>query len=232
MGKILILAAYSVYAAFWVRFFLHALVWWRALHRLDAVVSAPQASRLKAYALTGLDVLFLGRLLKVNAALWLGEWVFHVTFFLVLARHLRYFLDPVPSWVWSVQTPGLVAGYILPLSLAYILLVRILGKRQKYASPGNFFLLTIVLMISSLGVLMNFYKPNLVDVKLFILGIIGFSPKPAPESVLFIIHFLLFLVLVPLLPTHIFTAPLVMLEAKKREQALHLIMHDANEAGR
>ena len=143
----------------------------------------------------------------------------------------RYFLDPVPAWVWSVQAPGLIAGYILPFSLAYILFVRLLGKHQKYASPGNFFLLTLVLMISSIGVLMHLYKPNLVDVKLFILGIISFSPKPAPESVLFLVHFALVLVLVLLLPTHIFSAPLVMLKARKREQALHLIMHDTDEAG-
>ena len=34
MGKVLILAAYAVYAAFWIRFLLHALVWWRAAGRL------------------------------------------------------------------------------------------------------------------------------------------------------------------------------------------------------
>ena len=50
--------------------------------------------------MTALDVVFLGRVFVVNPALWFGEWVFHASFLLVLLRHLRYFLDPVPAWVW------------------------------------------------------------------------------------------------------------------------------------
>ena len=46
----------------------------------------------------------------------------------------------------------------------------------------------------------------------------SFSPAPLPESLLFTLHFVLVLVLVPLLPTHIFTAPLVMYEARKRDR--------------
>jgi len=43
---------------------------------------------------------------------------------------------------------------------------------------------------------------------------------------LFLLHFSLVLVLVPLLPTHILTAPLVMLEARKRDLGLPLVMHE------
>jgi hypothetical protein len=63
-------------------------------------------------------------------------------------------------------------------------------------------------------------------VKLFALGILSVHPSGLPGSLLFVVHFALALVLVPLLPTHIFTAPLVMMEARKREQALHLVMHE------
>ena len=90
--------------------------------------------------------LFLGRVFMVNPALWFGEWIFHASFLLVLLRHLRYFLNPVPAWVWSMQTPGLIAGYILPLSLAYILIIRLLTTREKYASPANMVLLGLVLV--------------------------------------------------------------------------------------
>jgi nitrate reductase gamma subunit len=167
------------------------------------------------------------RVLNANPALWIGEWTFHASFLLVVLRHLRFFLDPVPQWVWWLQTPGLVGGYILPFALAYILGIRLLTKHEKYAAPANLFLITLVLLISSLGVIMHaWFKPNLVDVKLFALGILSLHPAAAPASLLFVLHVALALVLVPFLPTHIFTAPLVMMEARKREQALHLVIHE------
>jgi nitrate reductase gamma subunit len=226
MGKILITAAYAAYAAFWIRFFMHALVWWRATpSELPAT-----GSKLKVWAFTALDIVFLGRMFMVNPTLWLGEWVFHASFFLVLLRHLRYFLNPVPSWVWAVQTPGLIAGYIMPFSLIYILVIRLLTRREKYASRANMLLLGLILVISLIGVLMHsLFKPDLVGVKMFILGIMALAPVSAPESILFSLHFILVLVLVVLLPTHIVTAPFVMWEARKREQALHGVMHEPGE---
>ncbi len=227
-GMILAGDAYVVYAAFWLRFLAHAAVWCRAARRLPG---HPAASRpgLKACSLAAGDIIFFARLFKTNPALWFGEWVFHVSLLLVLLRHLRFFLDPVPGWVWSVQFAGMIAGYILPLSLLYILGVRLFTKRERYASPANVFLLALVLVISSLGLIMHLWMtPNLVDVKLFALGLACFKPAPAPESVWFAAHFFLVLVLVAFLPTHIVTAPLVMLEARKREQALHGVMHDTD----
>ena len=166
----------------------------------------------------------------VNPALWIGEWVFHASFLLVLARHLRFFLNPIPLWVWFLQTPGLLAGYVLPLSLLYILIIRLLTKQEKYASPANMVLLGLVLIISMIGVLMHaLFTPDLVDVKLFIFGIMSFAPAVVPGSVLFLLHFSLVLILVSVLPSHIFTAPIIMLEARKREQALHLVMHDSDQ---
>jgi nitrate reductase gamma subunit len=227
MGKLLILAAYAVYAAFWIRFCAHILVWWRAVRQSTGPGSYVAPLRGKACALAAGDVLFFGRLFMVNPALWIGEWVFHASFLLVLARHLRFFLNPIPLWVWFLQTPGLLAGYLLPLSLLYILIIRLLTKQEKYASPANMVLVGLVLVISMIGVLMQaLCTPDLVNVKLFIFGIMSFAPADVPGSVLFLLHFSLVLVLVSILPSHIFTAPIVMLEARKREQALHLVIHE------
>ncbi len=226
-GQLLILAVYGVYAALWIRIMMHALVWWRAARRLASSVLPSPSMTKKACGLTLLDILLFGRLLKRNAALWLGEWVFHASFLLVLLRHLRFFLNPVPELIWNLQTPGLVAGYILPAALIYILVIRLLSKHERYAAPANMFFLVLALMIGVLGLLMSlWFKPNLVDVKLFALGLVCFKPVAAPESLLFALHFGLVLVLIVFLPTHILTAPLVILEARKREQALRLVMHE------
>jgi len=210
-----------------MRFLMHALVWWRAVVRPAATAGLVPPSSVKVCALSARDVVLFWRLLKVNPALWLGEWVFHVTFLIVALRHLRYFFPIVPKWVWWFQTPGLIAGYVLPLSLIYILLVRRFSEQEKYSSFFNTAVLALLLVISSLGLLMaTLFRTNMVMVKTFIQGILCFTPAAAPDDILFLLHFSLVLVLIPLLPTHILIAPLVMLEAEKRELALPRVMHE------
>ena len=227
MGTIIIIAVYGVYAAFWIRFFLHTLAWWRGRAEDMVAVLPKRPPLLKTWALTLRDVVLFWRLLKVNPALWFGEYLFHSTFLLVVLRHLRYFLDPVPPWVWDLQLSGLIAGYVLPFSLVYILAVRFFSEREKYSSPANVLLLALIMAISSIGVLMHaFFKPNLVDVKYFALGLLSLAPAPLPTGVLFPLHLVLVLVLVALVPSHIVTAPLVMLEARRRELGLPQVMHE------
>lgn len=227
MGTIIIIAVYGVYAAFWIRFFLHTLAWWRGRAEDPVAVLPHKPSTLKTLVFTLRDVLLFWRLLKVNPALWLGEYLFHATFVLVALRHLRYFLEPVPVWVWGLQLPGLIAGYVLPLSLVYILVVRFLSEREKYSSPANILLLALILAISGIGVLMHaFFTPDLVDVKYFALGLLSLAPSKLPAGVLFPLHLVLVLALVALVPTHIVTAPLVMLEARRRELGLPQVMHE------
>src|SRR5512143_4011249 len=111
-GILFTAAAYGVYAAFWLRFLAHLLLWGRAARHASAgplAMTAPP--RCAAWPLYLRDVILFWRLLKANPRLWLGEWVFHVSLLLVLLRYLRYFLDPVPQWVWDLQLPGLLAGY-------------------------------------------------------------------------------------------------------------------------
>ena len=228
MGTIVIVAVYSVYAAFWIRFLLHALLWWKAVKRPAAIfVGRVPPSSVKAWAFLARDVILFWRLLKINPSLWFGEWVFHMSFLCVILRHLRYVFLPAPAWVWWFQIPGLIAGYILPLSLLYILIVRLFSVREKYSSPANMVLLGLLFVISSIGLLMvTLYRTDVIAVKLFTIGILSATPAALPDSILFLLHFSLVLILVPLLPTHILTAPLVMLEARKRDMALPLVMHE------
>jgi hypothetical protein len=71
-----------------------------------------------------------------------------------------------------------------------------------------------------------FFTPNLVDVKYFVLGLLSLVPAPLPAGVLFPLHLVLVLVLVALVPSHIVTAPLVMLEARRRELGLPQVIHE------
>jgi len=227
MGWLIIVATYAVIAAFYVRLGLHGLSWWEAVRR-----SPPPPRGIgrttRAVAGAAVDIVFLRRLLMVNPALWFGEWVFHATLFLIILRHLRYFMDPVPAWVVGAQTPGWIAGFVLPGALLYILAVRLLTGQEKFSSPANLLMLMDVLAIAVTGLLMSTrYRADLTAVKLFALGIVSFTPSPPPLNVLFLSHLGLVLGLLLYVPSHVFTAPLVMMDARSRELQLRRVLHDA-----
>ena len=153
--------------------------------------SQPRGTGAATLAVAGaaVDIVFLRRLFMVNPALWIGEWVFHATLVLIILRHLRYFMNPVPAWVVWAQTPGWIAGFLLPGALLYILAIRLLTGQEKFSSPANLLMLLDVLAIAVTGLLMSTrYRADLTAVKLFALGIVTFTPVAAaarrlvPES--------------------------------------------------
>ena len=52
------------------------------------------------------EVTVFESLFKANKWIWIFGWLFHVGLFLVLARHLRYFLEPVPTIITLIQPFG------------------------------------------------------------------------------------------------------------------------------
>ena len=223
-GAILTICYYLSLVAFLAHYAAKALTWAKSG---PARTVTSKDIKLNALLKGVCDILFLRRLLLVNDILWIGEWLFHFTFILVILRHLRYFLNPVPQWVWALQTPGIIAGYVLPVSLAYILIVKFLVEKKKYFSTYNFFLLLLMLALSVSGLLMKtVYHPDIVSVKTFALGIVTFRFAAAPASALFIFHFAVVLALIVNLPTHVFAAPLVLVGARQREEALNEVIHE------
>ncbi|MDA8325863.1 MAG: hypothetical protein M0033_06550 [Nitrospiraceae bacterium] len=239
MGKLLAVAAYAAFAIFLLRVFMHAALWFKRPWRTVADGSTLEEAKFPAcqtFAAVALEAFFLRRLLRVNPALWIGEWVFHMSFVLVLLRHLRYFLTPVPEFIWQVQFSGRIAGYVMPFSLVYIIAVKAVVGRGRYAFTYNYFLLGALLLISGLGVLMStVFHPNVVAVKQYMLSVLslkpsalagGATPWVLPDGLPFLAHFGLVLILLVYLPTHIFAAPFTLYEAKKREKTLGRFLHD------
>jgi len=228
MGWLIVAATYAVIAAFYVRLGLHALSWWEAGRRSPP--SAPRGIGASARAFVGaaVDIVLLRRLLIVNPALWIGEWVFHAALFVIILRHLRYFMNPVPAWVVWAQMPGWIASFLLPGALLYILAIRLLAGQEKFSSSANLLMLVDVLAIAVTGLLMSTrYQVDLAAVKLFALGIVTFTPAPPPLSILFLGHLGFVLALLLYVPSHVFTAPLVMMDAQSRDRELRQVLHDA-----
>jgi len=227
MGWMITVVTYAVIVAFYVRLALHALSWWDAARRSPPSRPRGVGASAKAFAGAVVDIVLLRRLLMVNPALWIGEWVFHASLLLIMLRHLRYFMNPVPAWVMGAQTPGWIAGFLLPAALLYILAIRLLTGQERFSSTTNLLMLLDILATGITGLLLSTRsRVDLVAAKLFALGIVTFNPSSPPSSPLFVAHLALVLALVLYVPSHVFTAPLTMLYARGRELELRRVLHD------
>ena len=225
MDILLILLAYIVYIAFLVRVFIHARIWLTAEEQ--SVTYRRPLSSINTCGITALDILFFRKLFANDKLLWPGSWFFHLSLFFVLLRHLRFFLQPAPACVAVIQPYGIFAGYTLFIALVLIIAVRLLTWKNRYVSYSNLFILSVLLLLSFSGLLMrNFFRPDLLQAKAFILGILTFRPEAAPSGFLFVFHFLMALLLLPYVPSHIFSAPFVIAEAARREEGIGMMMHE------
>ncbi|MBZ0155305.1 MAG: hypothetical protein K8I29_03710 [Alphaproteobacteria bacterium] len=225
VGIVLSFGYYLVMALFLGSYIWRAVMWMKD-ERNRAAVHRGRMSPLVFLKAAG-DIISFRRLLMVNDVLWIGELAFHASFVLIVLRHLRYFLEPVPGWVEALQPLGVLAGYVFPLALVYIFIRKIVIERVKYISPYNLLLLSLLVLLGVTGLLLKtVFRTDITAVKAFALGIVTFRPAPAPDSVLFIIHFVLFLVLVAYLPTHVFSAPLSILDARQREKGFRGVIHE------
>jgi nitrate reductase gamma subunit len=215
--------AYIVAAVFYLR------IIWRfiLLSRLKGEV-VQGASVLSIYN-TVLDVVFLRRLLKANPLLWIGEWVFHVSFIIIFMGHLRYLLNPAPEFVILLSVTVKLVSITLPASLIYILIFRLINKiraRDYYMSRYNLMLVVTILLASASGIALRFlYRTDLVKVKEYILGGLSFNPVGFPDSAMFAAHFILALIVISVIPTHIFTAPFISMDVSSREEGISSMMH-------
>lgn len=224
MKTALALAAYAATAVFVGRIFSRLLVLWRTPGSAREALSPGKAGP-KTVLKAMVDVLLLGRLLRVNPLLWVGEAAFHVSFALVVLWHARFFVSPVPGWLVALGPFSIFAGYVLAGSLVYIFIVRLVV--EKAVSRQNLFLLALTFAQALAGLLMRTaFRVNLMEAKDFAVGLLALKPEAPPESALFVVHFLLALLILVYLPTHVFTAPLVMLEARRREEGLGMVMHE------
>lgn len=136
--------------------------------------------------------------------LWLGALAFHVSFFVILARHMRFFTEPVPalfSWIetldgiMQVGVPVLFATEIvILLALAYLFLRRIVVPQLRYISlPTDYFALFLLFAIVITGILMRYFiRADIMDIKVLSMGLVQLQPEiPSGIGALFYTHLFL-----------------------------------------
>lgn len=148
------------------------------------------------------EVLVFNSLFRADKLLWVGAWAFHAGLVLIIIRHLRYFLYPVPDWVMYMQTPGVWAGFLFPLPILYLLARRLTFRRVIYVTIlPDYFALALLGCIAGTGILMRYVaRAYLVDVKAFILGLLTLDPVGPPTNPFFLAHILLVCLLLAYFP--------------------------------
>jgi nitrate reductase gamma subunit len=144
-------------------------------------------------------------LFKPSVLLWIGAMAFHWSFLWIGLRHLRFFLEPVPSLIVFLQRFDSILQGLFPIlymsdilflaSLGYLFLRRIFYPPIRYISlPSDYFVLLLIFGIALSGVLMRlFFKVDLIHVKEWSLSMLHFQPIP-PKGVHLLFYVHLFLV--------------------------------------
>ena len=148
------------------------------------------------------EVVLFESLFKANKWIWLFGWLFHFGLFLVLLRHLRYFVEPVWFWVVWLQPLGKYASFMLVIGLAGLWLRRLVVDRVRYiSSPSDHLMLLLLLAISLGGMAMTFgAKVDIVATKAFFIGLLRFDWQPLPEDGWMIFHITLVALLMIVFP--------------------------------
>ncbi len=148
------------------------------------------------------EVVLFESLFKSSKWTWIFGWMFHLGLFLVLVRHLRYFIADVPGWLNAVQPFGKYAAFMMVAGLGGLLARRFLVDRVRYIStPSDYLHLLLLIGIGMSGAMMTFVAhTDIVALKMFALGLMRFAPQPVPEDPVLLAHLTMVAVLMIIFP--------------------------------
>ena len=139
-----------------------------------------------------------------DKVLWLAGLLFHISFLVVFIRHFRFFLEPVPALINTIDALDgfiqvgvphlLLTGVLLVAAAGYLFFRRINNSQVKHISlPADYFPLLLIIGIGLSGIIMRYFaKVDIVSVKVLTLGLVSLSPRvPDGIGVVFYIHLFL-----------------------------------------
>ncbi|WP_267927060.1 sulfate reduction electron transfer complex DsrMKJOP subunit DsrM [Desulfolithobacter dissulfuricans] len=135
--------------------------------------------------------------------LWLFALMFHYSFLVIVLRHMRLFLEPVPGWVSFLGASdgflqiGAPQMYITDATILLGLLLlfgrRLINRQVRYISLANdMFPLFLIFAIVITGILMRFFLRTDIDItaiKRLAVGLVTFQPAITSEiGAIFYVH--------------------------------------------
>ena len=148
------------------------------------------------------EVVLFESLFKANKWTWIFGWLFHFSLLLVLLRHLRYFTQPVWSWVVLVQPFGKYAAFAMILGIAGLWARRLFVPRIRYITTiSDHLILVLLLLIALSGLTMTYLAhTDIVSLKAFILGLMYFHWQALPADPVLLVHLFLVATLMAIFP--------------------------------
>nr|VFK57887.1 MAG: Nitrate reductase gamma subunit [Candidatus Kentron sp. UNK]VFK69707.1 MAG: Nitrate reductase gamma subunit [Candidatus Kentron sp. UNK] len=130
------------------------------------------------------DVVFFRSLFRSAKWVWLFGLIFHLSLLLILIRHLRYFIDPVWTWVGLIQPFGIYASFAMLIGLLALWGRRLFVERIRYVSAfSDHFLIVLLVAIAASGLVMKYVvHTDIAMLKEFILGMMHFDWHPLPGT--------------------------------------------------
>ena len=178
------------------------LRYWRVPAPLKiATTPAPTTSRgvvLRMFR----EVALFESLFRSNKWIWLFSWMFHAALVLVLLRHLRYFTEPVWTWVVWIQPFGKYAAFAMVIGLAGLWLRRLVLPRMRYISQlSDHLMLALLVAIALSGLALQYLaRTDIIALKAFSLGLVRFDWQALPDSPVLLAHLAGVAVLLIVLP--------------------------------
>lgn len=154
--------------------------------------------------------------------LWVAALAFHYSFLVVIVRHLRLFMEPVPFPIQLLENvdsffrleilyesiqfglPGVfLSGLVLLAAVTFLFLRRVLYPQVRYISlAADFFPLFLIMGIALSGITMRYFaKIDVVAAKELAMGLVTFHPV-VPEGIggIFYVHMFFVCVLLMYFP--------------------------------
>ncbi len=142
--------------------------------------------------------------------LWLAGLACYWSFIVIVTRHLRFFIEPIPFFVNGVENldglfeitiPSLyITNAVIVVALTYIVLRRIFDPKLR--SLSDYFPLFLILSVVLSGILMrHVFRSDVLSIKAMVMGLISFQPVvPEEIGLLFYIHLFFVSVLIAYFP--------------------------------
>ena len=147
--------------------------------------------------------------------LWMFGLLFHYSFLVIVLRHMRLFLDPVPfpvaaleymDGILQIGAPTMyVSEAVLLLGILLLFGRRLINRQVRYISLANdYFPLFLIFAIAVTGIVMRFFLRADVDItaiKRLAVGLVTFQPVIVADiGSIFYVHLFLVCVLLAYFP--------------------------------
>ncbi len=136
-----------------------------------------------------------------NKWLWVFALLFHYSMLVIIIRHARFFLDPVPvciavveflDGVFQIGAPRFyLSDACILAGLGFLFLRRVCSERLRYLSlPADWFALFLLIAIAGSGICMRYIdKVDINQVKEVVMGLATLHPvDPTGIGPLFFVH--------------------------------------------